>query len=353
MKKRVLALLAIITLLAAIIAGCSSAPAAPSAPAASGGAAAPAPAANATVIKIAHYFADTHPNEIALLNVFKPQIEKNSNGRFVVETYPNNTLGAEKEFTEATRLGTVEACLASQMISNQFPIIKVANFPWIFDDVELGWKIMNSDDIRNEIFTKIADSGLIGQAFVVNGVRAISNSVRPINSLADCKGLKLRMPESDHFVDNGKALGFNVVSMAMSEIFTGLQQGVIDGQENPPTTLLTSGWYEVQKYVALVTHQISYDWIAISKTLWDKLPDADKKIIKDASIATSEEQLKLYVAANEADIKTLQEKGLQITRPDRAEFKAAGETVVQKYMGLYPDFKYIVEKVREKGAQLK
>lgn len=352
MKKRLLALLTGAVLLVSLIAGCSSPTTTAGTSSPAGGTTPPAKAEKATVIKIAHYFADTHPNEIALLTVFKPMIEKNSNGRFVVETYPNNTLGAEKEFTEATRLGTVEACIASQMVSNQFPIIKVANFPWIFDDLEKGWKTLNSDEIRDEMFKKLEGSGLMGQAFVVNGIRAISNSVRPINSLADCKGLKLRMPESDHFVDNGKALGFNVVSMAMSEIFTGLQQGVIDGQENPPTTLLTSGWYEVQKYVALVNHQISYDWIAVSKVFYDKLAPADQKIIKEASTATSVEELKLYIAANKADIETLKSKGLQITIPDRTEFKAAGETVVTKYMNLYPDFKYIVEKVRAKGAQL-
>lgn len=305
-------------------------------------------ASGAIPIKIAHYFAESHPLNVALETVFKPMIEEQTQGRYVVEIYPNNILGSEKEYTEATRLGALEACIPSTLLSDQFPKLRIMSFPWIFDDVEVGSKVLNDEEVKKDILGPLERADLIGMGFTVNGVRALSNNIRPINTLADCKGLKIRMPELDHFVDNGKAMGFNVVTMSMSEVFTALQQGVIEGQENPPTTLLASGWYEVQPYLALTRHQISYDWIAFNREFFQGLPPEDQAVIRAACDATIQAELKLYIDNENKDIETLKEKGVQVTEPDRTEFVAAGEKVVQKYADSIPEFKEILALIREK-----
>ena len=302
--------------------------------------------ANAIPIKVANYYADSHPMNQVLNDVFKPMVEEGTNGRDTVEIYSNNTLGGEGEYTEGCRMGTIEACIAGVMLSDQYPALKVINFPWIFDDVESASEILNSDEISGILYDTMLDANLVYKGAVINGARAISNNVHPINTLADCKGIKIRVPEVSHFVANAKALGFNPVTMSMSEIFTSLQQGVIEAQENPPTTLLTSGWYEVQPYLAITNHQISLDWIAFNKDFYEGLSDEDRAAIDAACEALVSEELTAYVASAEADIATLQEKGVEVTYPDRAEFKEAGSVVIDDFCNQYPEFKDMVKAIR-------
>ncbi len=307
------------------------------------------------VIKVAHYYAESHPLNIALQEVFKPMVEEESGGRFQVQIYPNNTLGAEKEFMEATKIGTVEMCIAGNTISDQFPKFKIINFPWVFSDIDSSYAVLSDPEVQNSIFADALSVNMVGKGFVLNGVRAVSNNVRPINTVADCQGIKLRLPEVSQFVDNGRALGFNVVTMSMSEIFTALQQGVIDGQENPPTTLLTSGWYEVQKYLSMTNHQITYDWIAFSKTFWDSLSAEDQALLEKACKAFADAEVEMYKESSADDIQKLIDNGVtvnEISEENMAEFRAIGEGVIEKYANDLPEFNEILTLVREKEAAL-
>ena len=307
------------------------------------------------VIKVAHYYAESHPLNIALQEVFKPMVEEESGGRFQVQIYPNNTLGAEKEFMEATKIGTVEMCIAGNTISDQFPKFKIINFPWVFSDIDSSYAVLSDPEVQNSIFEDALSVNMVGKGFVLNGVRAVSNNVRPINTVADCQGIKLRLPEVSQFVDNGRALGFNVVTMSMSEIFTALQQGVIDGQENPPTTLLTSGWYEVQKYLSMTNHQITYDWIAFSKTFWDSLSAEDQALLEKACKAFADAEVEMYKESSADDIQKLIDNGVtvnEISEENMAEFRAIGEGVIEKYANDLPEFNEILTLVREKEATL-
>jgi len=351
MKKFLTLILALVMAMSLAACGGSKPDSAPtdSADSANSGAAEQTPApANAIPIKVANYYADTHPLNQTLNDVFKKMIEEGTEGRYTVEIYGNNALGAEGEYTEGVKLGTIECGICGVMLSDQYPSLKVINFPWIFDDVESASAILNAEDVKSVIAEDMLDANLVCKGFVINGARAISNNVRPINTLADCAGIKIRVPEVSHFVANAQALGFNPVTMAMSEIFTSLQQGVIDAQENPPTTLLTSGWYEVQKYLAITNHQISLDWIAFNKDFYEGLSDADREVIDNACDAFIKAELEAYVAGQEADIATLQEKGVEVTYPDRAEFKAAGSVVIDDFCEQYPDFKEMVDVIRAK-----
>lgn len=109
---------------------------------------------------------------------------------------------------------------------------------------------------------------------------------------------------------------------------------------------MTSGWYEVQPYLAITNHQISLDWIAFNKTFYEGLSDADRAVIDEACAATVEAELKAYIESAEADIATLEEKGVEVTYPDRAQFKEAGSVVIDEFCDQYPEFKEIIETVR-------
>ena len=357
MKKKLLAIL-MMGVMAASLAACggsgaaSSAAASSAAPAAESSAAESkaetTPAKDAKVIKVANYYADTHPMNITLNEVFKPMVEEGTEGRYVVEIYSNNALGAEAEYTEGCKLGTIECGIAGVMLSDQHPALKVINFPWLFDNATDAAAVLNDEDVAAIIDEAVRGSGVTFRGAVANGERAISNNVHPINSLADCKGLKIRMPEVSHFVANGEALGFNVVTMGMSEIFTALQQGVIDAQENPPTTLLTSGWYEVQPYLAITNHQVSFDWIMFNAAFYDGMAEEDRAVLDEACKAFIDAEVKAYIDASQADIEKLKELGIEVTYPDREEFKAAGSVVIDSFCDQYPEFKEMVELIRSK-----
>ena len=290
-------------------------------------------------IKIANYYAEAHPQNIALRDVFKPMIEKDSNGGLAVEIYPNNQLGAEKEFIEGTKLGTIEMSVMGMLLADKYPRMKLVEFPYIFDNVDKGFKLLNGE-IGAEITDGLtAKDGIRALAWDVNGVRAVSNSKKPINTLADCKDIKLRVPQVKHYIDTGKALGFSVVTMPMSEIFTALQQKVIDGQENPPTTVLTSGWHEVQKYIALTNHMIAYNIIAINEKFYQTLTPDQQKVIENASKAFAQKELDLYKEAATKDVETLKSKGIQFTTPDLAPFRKACQTVHDTLLKEFPDIK--------------
>ena len=296
-----------------------------------------------TTLKLANYFADVHPQNISLTKVFKPKVEEGSKGTIKVELYPNNQLGAEKEFIEGTKLGSIEMGIIGVMLSEKYPILKVAEFPYLFDNVDLGFKLLN-ENLEELTADLLKGDGLRALGVSVNGVRAISNSKRPINTPEDCKGIKLRMPQVNQYVVMGKALGFNVVTMAYSEIFTALQQKVVDGQENPPTTVLASGWYEAQKYIALTDHCIAYNYVIVNEKFYQALSKENQEVLKAAVKAYCEDELRLYKEGMQKDVDTLKSKGIEFTKPERKPFKDAVLKVYPDMLGPDPKVNAMAKK---------
>jgi len=271
-------------------------------------------------IKLANYFATSHPQNIALEKAFKPLLESGSKGSLTVNFYPDNQLGSEKEFIDGIRLGSIQMGIIGIMLGEKYPMLKLAEFPYLFDNIDIGYKLLN-ENINELTSDLLKGEGMRALGISVNGVRAISNSKHPINSPADAKGIKLRVPQVSMYTVMGKALGFNVVTMPYGEIFTALQTGVIDGQENPPTTVLASGWYEAQKYIALTDHCIAYNYVVVNEKFYQGLSAENKDALKAAVQAYAALELKLYKEGMQKDIDTLKTKGIAFTTPARKPFK--------------------------------
>ncbi|SMB98990.1 tripartite ATP-independent transporter solute receptor, DctP family [Thermanaeromonas toyohensis ToBE] len=297
-------------------------------------------------IKVAHYFPETHPQNKALMEVFKPEVEKNSNGKFVVEIYPNNQLGGEKEFIEGVRNGTIEMAMPGLLLAENLPKLRIAELPYLFRDYDHARKVYNSP-IKEQMLEGLINQGIRPLAITLNGLRAVSNSKHPINSITDTRDIKLRVPQNPIFIDGLKAMGFNVVSMPMSELFSALQQKVVDGQENPPTTLLTSGWYEVQPYLALTNHILGPNIFIISEKFWQTLTSEDQKVISEAAKKTAEYEWDLLIKAEKEAIETLKQKGIQVTTPDLGPFREAVKPVYEKWMKDYPEVKPVIEAIQK------
>jgi tripartite ATP-independent transporter DctP family solute receptor len=303
-------------------------------------------AAKPVTIKVASYFAESHPASIVMKETFKPMVEKNSNGALSVELYPNNMLGAEAEFIDGIKMGNIEMGLIGTMLGSQFPALMAIEFPPLFNSAQEASDILNT--MVDDICAGMDAANVKGLGVSINGVRAVSNSVRPINKFEDMKGLKLRVPQVEHYVDMGKVWNVNGVTMPMSELFTAMQQKTIDGQENPPTTVLASGWFEVQKYIAITNHCVAGNMVVVGKKFWDSLSADNQKVLKDAVAAFVKEEAALYIKNADADIETLKSKGLTITYPDTKPFVDSMKPVLQKYMEKYPRLKEMVDIINSK-----
>lgn len=242
-------------------------------------------------------------------------------------------------------LGTIECCVTGNLMADRYPALYAADFPWVFDSVEEASAVCNDPEIQQIFQDDLIQSHYILRGCSINGNRCVSNNVRPINSLADLKGLKLRLPTVSHYVRNFELLGAAPVTMPMTEIFTALQQGTIEGQENPPSTLLANGWYEVQDYLAMTNHQIAMNFVLFNEDFYNSMSAEDQAVVDEASAAFVERQLELFQQAMVDDVKTLEEHGLEVTYPDREEMKAAGSGVIDEYREEYPEFDDVMTKI--------
>lgn len=289
-------------------------------------------------------------SQYAALIYFKKLIEKRSNGRLQLDVYHSSQLGDDREMIEGISLGTVElACPSTAPLAAFVPEYGVFDLPFLFPDEKAADYVLDSV-IGVKLLQKLEKINAIGLCFWENGFRNLTNNVRPIKSPEDLKGLKIRVMQNQVFIDTFRTLGANPTPMAFGELFTALQQGVVDGQENPWQTIYTMKFYEVQKYVSDTGHAYSPFVLMISKTFWKKLPDDLKKIIQDSAIEAKIYQRKLNREMNKAAIEKL--KSLMtvtfLTNEARKDFQKAIKPVYDKYRSKYGSLlDEILEKVEE------
>lgn len=283
-------------------------------------------AQNARRLRVANFYATEHSMNRALREVFVPRLEDLSDDTLTASIHDNSSLGAEGELTEGLRLGTIEMGITGGLLSASRPRLAVLELPFVFRDFDHAWAVFDSD-IGDDLAAEFEAEGIKLLAWVGNGFRAISNSVRPLNSMADMAGLRLRMPENRVYIETGRALGFNVVTMPFSEIFNALSQRVVDAQDNPPPTVLASRWFEVQDHLAITNHIFSYGGISVNKRLYDGLPVEQQQALQDAADEFATAQRRMLEDDSAAVIAQLEDEGMQITRPDIGELQAATESV--------------------------
>lgn len=241
--------------------------------------------------------------------------------------------------------------IAGVELSEEFPELKALDFPFVFEDIDSSFQALNDEEVTDAINEAIEPAGIVCKGFVLTGVRAISNDVHPILTPEDCRGLTLRTPDVTQFIDYAERLGFDTVNASVPEIFTVLQQKQADGQENPPLTFLTSGWYQVQKYLSLTNHQITYNWLAVNKEFYDSLTEADKKIFDECCRIYTETVKERYKEREASVLVQLRELGVEVTEVDREPFRAIGQEMIEEYCRKYPEFQKMLEMLREKGAK--
>lgn len=256
------------------------------------------------------------------LTTFNDEIVKRTNGRYKLQYFPSGALGGEREMLEAVQLGTQDLVLTSSgPVGNFVPDTRIVDIPFLFRDYDHARKVLDGQ-IGQDILAKFPSKGLVAITWLENGFRHVTNSKHPIKTPEDLLGLKIRTMENKVHMEAFKAMGSLPTPMNMNEVFTALQTGTVDGQENPIPIILTNKLYTVQKYVSLTGHVYSPALLITSPELWGKLSDADKSAFKEAA--------KIALVANRKKVNEDEANGIAIIEKAGTEVNSVDKSLFQK-----------------------
>ena len=305
--------------------------------------------AQAVKLTLAHGTALDNPRHTAALK-FAEVVKAKSNGRIDVTVAGAAQLGDDAAMITALRTGALDMSANSQgTVANVVPEYAAFGMPFLFSSQAHAWKVMDGP-AGLELAEKSAEKGLVVLGYWDNGIRQMSNSKRPLLKPEDLKGLKMRTPPDAVTVDIMQSMGAEAQQIKFSELYVALQQGVVDGQENPLVNIWAGKLHEVQKYISLTGHKYELTPFLIGKRSWDKLTDADKKVIQEAAVEATALQRKLAQESDEKMFAELKGKGVQIDKVDQAPFMAATAPVIAKWEAspIGPFVKKVVAAARAK-----
>ncbi len=299
-------------------------------------------------IKVATWFADGHP-QILALQKFKEDVESRTDGNVQVQIYGNSQLGSEDAFIPAVKNGTVEMGVPGTMVHDQgSPLIAVMDMPFLFSGWEHAKEALQGE-IGAELLEPLLDENIRGLAWTVNGFRQISSN-KPIKSMEDFQSIKLRVPNVPYFIEMGKGLGVNPVTMSLSELFPALEQNAVDGQDNPYPTVLESKFYEVQDYVLESRHIFAVNPWIMNETFFQSLPEQYQDVIDQAAKDAAAYNWEVSMKAEEEAKQKLIDEGLEIIVPDeqfRQQLIASQQDVEKWFYDQYEGAEELVKRIRE------
>lgn len=269
-------------------------------------------------------------------SAFCDEVEKNTQGRYKCQQFPSSALGGEREQIEAVQLGTQDLVNTSTgPVGNFVPEVKIVDIPFLFRDYDHARKVMDGP-IGQDILSKFPSKGLIALGWTENGFRHMTNNKRDIVKPSDAAGLKMRTMENKVHMDGYRTFGILPTPMAFPELFGALQQGTVDGQENPIPVILSSKFAQVQKHLSLTGHVYSPALLLMSPKIWAKLSDADKKIFTEAAKRAGTAQRKKVNDDENSGIAQLEKDGMKVTKVvDAAAFR---EALKPAYAGYAKEF---------------
>lgn len=297
-----------------------------------GGCGKPDDASHATVLKLAHGLDVTHPVHKGMVYMAERAHER-SGGRLRIDIYPSEQLGSERECLELVQLGILAMTKSSSAPMEGFvPTFKVLGLPYLFRDDEHMWKVFQGP-IGAEILAAGESKGLKGLCFYNAGARSFYTKSKRVETPTDLVGLKIRVQKSIMSMRMIEAMGGAPTPIDWGELYTSLQQGVVDGAENNPPSFHTSHHYELCQYYILDEHLRVPDVLVINPEIWRGLSPELQRILQEAVDASVVEQRRLWDEAVERALTEVQRAGVTIIRPDRQPFRAAVQSVWAQFEG--------------------
>jgi len=282
--------------------------------------------AASVVLKLGHIAEPTNPYAMGA-DKFAELVKEKSKGDIEIKVFPSSQLGAQKELIEGLIYGTVDMTLTGTAELGTFqPQMALFDMPFLFKDRAHAYKAL--DTVGMELGKPLEAKGIKLLGYMENGIRHLTNNTRPVKSPADMKGLKIRVMNNKVYVEMMKSLGASPTPMAFSELYSAMQQGTVDGQENPSAHIFTKRFYEVQKYASLTGHAYAPEPVLISMASWKKLTPAQQQIIQSAADDAIAWQRKLSTDKDTEFWNKIKATGkIEVIEVDRKPFIDATATV--------------------------
>jgi len=275
---------------------------------------------SAVELKLSHFGSENHPSNIAAIQ-FAKQVEARTNGEVKIEIYPNNALGSPPEVLEQVIMGVVDMSLSGQdQLAKHVPLFDTVSIPFSLQNSEHADRVLDGP-FKDWASPELDKVDLVYLSSWDWGFRQLTNSVRPILSPADMKGLKIRTPPAMTYQAAMQALGANVQTISFSELVMAMRQGVVDGQENPIGVIFNLKLYESQKYISIINYLYSSMVHVISKDAWNRLTADQQKIVQEESDSARLLMRKLTREEELKQIEEMRSKGIVIDEPELAPFQ--------------------------------
>ncbi len=286
-----------------------------------------------TIIKVGHGAAEAFHMHRALLK-FEELVEAGSDGEIDVQLFPSSQMGPDREMIEGVQTGVLEMAIPpSSFFAGWDPAFAVIELPYMYASKEVAFDVLDGE-AGDGMLARVENQGLVGLGWLELGVRNVTNNVRPVATPDDLEGVKLRTMKVPAHVATFETLGANPTPMNFGEVYSALQQGVIDGQENPLAIITSQRFYEVQKYLSTTGHVFAVYMPVISKPFFDGLPEEHQQLIRNSMATARDYQAELVASEDAAQLEQIRAAGvevLELTDEQRQAFADKTESVRLEY----------------------
>lgn len=302
---------------------------------------------NVKTMYLAHTLPQTHPVHKGIVE-FKKALEEKSHGKIKIKIFPDAQLGSEREVLELLQIGSVAVTkVSAATLSNFVPEYKVLGIPYLFRDKKHMFSVLEGD-VGKSILEKGEKFWLRGLCYYDAGSRSFYTSKKAIRTPENLKGLKIRVMNNQMAINMVNALGGSATPMAYGELYTAIQQGVVDGAENNPPSFVSSNHYEISKYYTLDQHSSVPDVLLISTKFWEKLSLEEKVWVQDAANESAQKQKKFWSDSVEESMRVAKEYGVEVILPEKSLFQDKAKSVLNDFKIKNPKMETIINQIKNK-----
>jgi tripartite ATP-independent transporter DctP family solute receptor len=297
------------------------------------------------VLYLGHSLPQAHPVHKGIVE-FQKSLEKKSNGTLKVKIFPDAQLGSERELLELLQIGSVAATkVSAATLSNFVPEYHILGIPYLFRDNAHKFNVLEGP-IGKSILEKGSKFWLRGLCYYDAGSRSFYTSERAIRTPDDLKGLKIRVMNNQMAINMVNSMGGSATPLSYSELYTAIQQGVVDGAENNPPSFVSSNHYEISKYYTLDQHSSVPDVLLIGTKYWDNLSEEEKIWVQEAADESAQAQKVFWNESVEESMKVATEAGVEVIIPEKSLFADKSKSVVEGFVKEYPEMAPIVNQIK-------
>ena len=297
------------------------------------------------VLYLGHSLPQSHPVHKGILE-FQRVLDKKSGGTVQIKIFPDAQLGSEREVLELLQIGSVAATkVSAATLSNFVPEYHILGIPYLFRSKDHQFNVLEGE-IGKSILEKGSKFWLRGLCYYDAGSRSFYTSEKAIRTPEDLKGLKIRVMNNQMAINMVNSMGGSATPLSYSELYTAIQQGVVDGAENNPPSFVSSNHYEISKYYTLDQHSSVPDVLVIGTKFWEQLTAQEKVWVQDAADESSQAQKVFWNESVEESMRVAKEYGVEVIIPEKSLFAEKSKSVVEGFVKEYPEFAPIVNQIK-------